>query len=76
MVEEAEAPLDNWQNIAHAWYGEYTDCLNYLREKGCPEPTDQEYAGFVKIAKERKMREFLELCVRPERDTFFFAYTA
>jgi len=26
-------------------------CLNYFREKGCPEPTDEEYAEYKKKAK-------------------------
>ena len=48
FVEEAKAPLDNWQYIAYARYREQTDCLNYLLEKGSPEPSDEEYARFVK----------------------------
>ena len=47
LVEEAKAPLNHWQYIANARYYEHPDCLNYLREKGCPEPTDEEYAEFV-----------------------------
>jgi hypothetical protein len=47
LVEEAKAPLDNWRYVAFARYFEHPDCLNYLREKGCPEPTDEEYAEFV-----------------------------
>ena len=47
LIEEAKAPLDFWLYIALARYYEHTDCLNYLLEKGCPEPTDEEYAGFV-----------------------------
>ena len=43
VVEEAKAPLDYWQYIAHARYFEQPECLYYLREKGCPEPTDAEY---------------------------------
>jgi hypothetical protein len=43
MVEEAKARLDYWQYIAHARYFEQPECLYYLREKGCPEPTDAEY---------------------------------
>jgi hypothetical protein len=43
LVEEAKAPLDDWRHIAHARYFEHTECLYYLREKGCPEPTDAEY---------------------------------
>jgi len=49
LVEEAKAPLDYWQYkywqyIAHARYFEQPECLYYLREKGCPEPTDEQYA--------------------------------
>ena len=47
LVEEAKMPLDSWQHIALARYYEHTDCLNYLLEKGCPEPTDEEYARLV-----------------------------
>jgi hypothetical protein len=47
LVEEAKVPLNNWQYIALARYYEHTDCLNYLLEKGCPEPTDEQYALFV-----------------------------
>ncbi|CAL6360270.1 unnamed protein product [Bathycoccus prasinos] len=47
LVEEAKAPLDNWRYVAFARYYEHPDCLNYLREKGCPEPTDEQYAWFV-----------------------------
>ena len=55
LVEEAKVPLNNWQYIALARYYEHTDCLNYLLEKGCPEPTDEEYAKVV----EQKKREEL-----------------
>ena len=47
LVEEAKAPLDDWQYIAHARYFKQTECLYYLREKGCPEPTDEQCARFV-----------------------------
>ena len=47
LVEEAKVPLNHWPYIANARYFEHPDCLNYLREKGCPEPTDEEYAEFV-----------------------------
>jgi len=43
LVEVAKAPLDDWRHIAHARYFEQPECLYYLREKGCPEPTDAEY---------------------------------
>jgi hypothetical protein len=54
LVEEAKAPLDNCQDIAYARYREHPDCVNYLLEKGSPEPTDEEYARFVKRMKERQ----------------------
>jgi hypothetical protein len=44
LVEEAKTPLDDWQHIATARYFEQPECLHYLREKGCPEPTDAQYA--------------------------------
>ena len=44
LVEEAKVPLNTWGYIAYARYYEHTDCLNYLLEKGCPEPTDEQYA--------------------------------
>jgi len=47
LVEEAKAPLNHFDHIACARYFEHPDCLNYLREKGCPEPTDEQYAWFV-----------------------------
>ena len=47
LGEEAKVPLNHWPYIAYARYYEHPDCLNYLREKGCPEPTDEEYAWFV-----------------------------
>ncbi|CAL6342359.1 unnamed protein product [Bathycoccus prasinos] len=47
LVEEAKVPLDNWQQIAWARYGEHHECVNYLLEKGCPEPTDEEYVAFI-----------------------------
>ena len=55
LVEEVKVPLDNWPFIACARYFEHTECLNYLLEKGCPEPTDEEYARFVKVT-EAEMR--------------------
>jgi hypothetical protein len=47
LIEEAKAPLDFWLYIALARYFKHPDCENYLLEKGCPQPTDEEYAGFV-----------------------------
>ena len=47
MVEEAKARVDYWEYIAHARLFKQTECLHYLREKGCPEPTDEQCARFV-----------------------------
>ena len=47
LVEEAKAPLNYWQHVAYARYKEHHDCVNYLLEKECPEPTDEQYAKFV-----------------------------
>jgi hypothetical protein len=56
-VEEAKVPLDLWGYIAHARYYEHPDCVNYLLEKGCPEPTDEQYAGFRIDALSERMGE-------------------
>ena len=47
LVEEAKAVFVKYSPIAYARYKEHTECLHYLREKGCPEPTDEEYAACV-----------------------------
>jgi hypothetical protein len=47
MLEEAKAPLDDWRHIAHARFYEQPEFLHYLREKGCPEPTDEQYSFTV-----------------------------
>ncbi len=47
LAEEARLSLNHWAYVAFARYSEQTECLNYLREKGCPEPSDEEYADFV-----------------------------
>jgi len=54
LIEEARAPLDLWSYIAWARYKEHTECENYLLEKGCPEPTEEEYAKIVEIEKRRE----------------------
>ena len=46
LVEEAKVPLNDLRYVACARYKEHTDCLYYLLEKGCPEPTDEQYAAF------------------------------
>jgi hypothetical protein len=40
--------------IASARYYEHPECENYLLEKGCPEPTDEEYAEFVDDKEEQQ----------------------
>jgi hypothetical protein len=55
LVEEAKVPLNDWQYIACARYEEHPECENYLLEKGCPEPSDEEYAFFVE--QENRQRE-------------------
>ena len=57
LVEEAKVPLNYWVHIASARYHEHPDCENYLLEKGCPEPTDEEYARFVEATEKAKARE-------------------
>ena len=47
LVEEAKAPLNDWRYIAEARYFKHPECENYLLEKGCPEPTDEQYAQYV-----------------------------
>ena len=47
VAKRRKTPLNHWQYIAGARYKEHTDCVNYLLEKGCPEPTDEEYAAFA-----------------------------
>jgi len=47
LVEEAKASLIDWRHIAITRYHEHTECVNYLQEKGCPEPTDEEYAQTI-----------------------------
>ena len=48
-------PLNNWRNTSLALgTTEHTECENYLLEKGCPEPTDEEYAAVVQFMKRTK----------------------
>ena len=47
LVEEAKTPLHHWLPFSLARYKRHTECLHYLREKGCPEPTDEQYARYV-----------------------------
>ena len=39
-------PLNDW-DTSLTLVTTSTPCENYLLEKGCPEPTDEEYADFV-----------------------------
>jgi hypothetical protein len=57
LVEEAKVPLNDWQYIASARYYEQRECENYLLEKECREPTDEEYADFVEDMKEREEQQ-------------------
>ena len=54
LVEEAKAPLNNLEYIAGARYKEYHECVNYLREKGSPEPTDEQYAEFAEFVENQQ----------------------
>jgi hypothetical protein len=54
LVEEAKVPLNNWVYVACARYKEHTECENYLLEKGCPEPTEEEYAEIVEKVQRRE----------------------
>jgi len=54
LVEEAKVPLTYWRYIACARYYEHPECENYMLEKGCPEPTDEEYAWFVEDEEEQQ----------------------
>jgi len=49
FVEEAKVPLYFWRYVACARYYEHPECENYLLEKGCPEPSDEQYADFVEV---------------------------
>ena len=57
LIEEAKVPLNDWQYIASARYYEQRECENYLLEKECREPTDEEYADFVEDMKEREEQQ-------------------
>ena len=57
LVEEAKVPLNDWQYIASVRYYEQRECENYLLEKECREPTDEEYADFVEDMKEREEQQ-------------------
>ena len=57
LVEEAKVPLHHWEDIAFARYYEHPECENYLLEKGCPEPTDEEYAAFAEHVRARESQQ-------------------
>jgi hypothetical protein len=57
LVEEARVPLHDWRYTACARFREQPECENYLLEKGCPEPTDEEYALFLKDTKQFQSRQ-------------------
>ena len=54
LVEEAKVPLNYGVHIASARYYEHPDCENYLLEKGCPEPTDEEYTEWLTAMQRRE----------------------
>jgi hypothetical protein len=45
LVEEADAPHE-WQFIAQAKAFRNYSCLDYLRKKGFPEPTEEQYNSY------------------------------
>ena len=55
LVEETKVPINHWQYIAYARYYEQPECVNYLLEKGCPEPTDREYARFIEVTQQQNI---------------------
>ena len=52
LIEEEKAPLDDWRYVATARFFKQHECLHYLREKGSREPSDEEYAQYVKFQRE------------------------
>ena len=48
LVEEGKMPLER-AFIRDTRYFEQPDCVNYLLTKGCPEPTEEEYAHAVAV---------------------------
>jgi hypothetical protein len=57
LGEEAKAPLNHWRYIALARHYEHPECVNYLLEKGCPEPTDEQYATFAESLRALESRQ-------------------
>ena len=57
FVEAAKVPLHDWQHIARARYEAHPECENDSLEKGCPEPSDEDYAFFVEKVRLEEERE-------------------
>jgi hypothetical protein len=57
LGDEAKAPLNHWRYIALARHYEHPECVNYLLEKGCPEPTDEQYATFAESLRALESRQ-------------------
>jgi hypothetical protein len=57
LVEEAKAPRNDWEYIAEARYFKHPECENYLLEKGCPEPTDEQYVQYVQYEQVKRQLE-------------------
>jgi len=57
LVEEAKVPLNHWRCVAYARYYEHPECENYLLEKGCQEPTDEQYAAFAESVRARESQQ-------------------
>jgi hypothetical protein len=56
LVEEAKAPRNDFFYIAGARYFKHPECENYLLEKGCPEPTDEQYRFHFQAVSEQALR--------------------
>ena len=55
LVEEVKVSFfPGKEYIKCARYYGHPDCEKYLLEKGCPEPTDEEYAEFVEDLRPKK----------------------
>ena len=50
-------PIDYWQLVAGARCYEHLECLHYLQEKGCTEPTDEKYAAFFRYVEDALKQE-------------------
>jgi hypothetical protein len=57
LVEEAKAPRNDFFYIACARYFKHPECENYLLEKGCPEPTDEQYVQYVQYEQVKRQLE-------------------